>query len=114
MVFIAASVKDVCNYRFDVELSVRLYVAMILLPVILIGQIRELKYLVPFSAMANAFIVVVFGIVLYYMFNEKLDFEDRAYFNSFGTLPLFFRLALLYYFQFNYIPIQYIFIITVL
>lgn len=53
-------------------------------------QIRNLKYLVPFSAIANLCIVVTFSITLYYMFNEELHFEDKKLFASFATLPLFF------------------------
>jgi solute carrier family 36 (proton-coupled amino acid transporter) len=60
------------------------------LPVFSSFQIRELKYLVPFSALANLFIVITFGITLYYMFNVPLDFTEKPMFASWGTLPLFF------------------------
>lgn len=35
-------------------------------------------------------IIIVFGITLYYMFNEPLTFSDKPFFASWGTLPYFF------------------------
>jgi solute carrier family 36 (proton-coupled amino acid transporter) len=90
IVFIGASIKDVINFSFGIDWDIRVYIAMSLLPVLIVGQIRELKYLVPFSALANLFIVITFSITLYYMFNVPLDFSDKPMFASWGTLPLFF------------------------
>lgn len=91
IVFIATTVQKVCNpYLEEGGFHVRIYILVVLLPVILVGQIRELRYLVPFSAMANLFIVVTFAITLYYMFNKPLEFHDKPNFSSFGQLPLFF------------------------
>lgn len=49
-----------------------------------------LKYLVPFSAIGNAMIIIVFGITMYYVFNEPLQFDDKPLFASWGSLPYFF------------------------
>lgn len=70
--------------------NVRIHILLVLLPVILVGQVRELRYLVPFSAIANLFILITFGITLYYMFNEPLRFDDKPNFSSWVQLPLFF------------------------
>lgn len=72
-----------------VDLDVRLYIAIVVLPCIILGQIRQLKYLVPFSAIANLFIVITFAITLYYMFNGPLQISQRPMFSSFSQLPLF-------------------------
>lgn len=64
--------------------------AMILLPLILSCQIRELKFLVPFSFLANIFLLVSFAITLYYMFDKIEDPADRQWMGSIEGLPLFF------------------------
>lgn len=70
--------------------SVLWYMLFILGPLILSCQLRQLKYLVPFSFMANIFMVVSFGITLYYMFTDIKHTEERHLFSSFAQLPLFF------------------------
>ncbi|KAM7343989.1 proton-coupled amino acid transporter-like protein acs isoform 2-T5 [Cochliomyia hominivorax] len=90
MVFIATSFHDVINYDFSINWDVRIYIAMTLVPCLFIGQIRDLKWLVPFSAMANLFIVITFGITLYYMFNEPLVVNDKPYIAKVSQIPLFF------------------------
>ncbi|XP_049308795.1 proton-coupled amino acid transporter-like protein CG1139 [Bactrocera dorsalis] len=90
MVFIATSFHDVINYDTGLKWDVRIYIAIIVIPCLLIGQIRNLKWLVPFSAMANIFIVVTFVIVLYYLFSEPLVFEDKPLIAKASQLPLYF------------------------
>lgn len=89
IVFIATSIHKVIINETTIDWDVRVFIAITLIPLLFIGQIRELKYLVPFSALANAFIVVTFAIVLYYMFSEPLNFEKPMY-SSIGQIPLFF------------------------
>lgn len=90
IVFIATSMAKVCNPYLDGEgWHVRIYILLILIPVILVGQIRELRYLVPFSALANLFIVITFGITLYYMFNEPITLDDKPGMASFSQLVSF-------------------------
>lgn len=90
IVFVANSLHLVINYYAEISLDVRVYIAIVLIPCIAIGQIRILKYLVPFSMMANIMIVVTFGITLYYMFNVPLKFDDKPMFSSWAQLPYFF------------------------
>lgn len=90
VVFISESFHDVINYDCDLDWDIRIYIAMAMAPLLIMGQIRRLKLLVPFSALANLFIVITFAITLYFMFNEKLDFSDKPLFASVSTLPLFF------------------------
>lgn len=78
IVFIATTIAKVINPLLEGEgWHVRIFILLCLLPVILVGQIRELRYLVPFSALANLFIVITFGITLYYMFNVPITLEDK-------------------------------------
>lgn len=91
IVFIANTFHDICNSLFGLSLSVRIYIIIVLVPVLLIGQIRSLKFLVPFSGSANVFILVVFGIVLFYIFKEPLDLSDKPSIVSYTKWPVFFR-----------------------
>ncbi|XP_017477885.1 PREDICTED: proton-coupled amino acid transporter-like protein CG1139 [Rhagoletis zephyria] len=90
MVFIATSFHDVINYDLGLDWDVRIYIAMTVIPCLMIGQIRNLKLLVPFSTLANGFIVITFGIVLYYMFSEPLEFSDKPLIAETTKIPLFF------------------------
>lgn len=90
IVFIGSSLEKVINVAAELDWSVRIYILLTMIPILMIGQIRSLKYLVPFSALANLFIVVTFGITLYYIFKDPLQFDDKPNFSSFATLPLFF------------------------
>lgn len=90
MVFIATSFHDVIEYDTGIKWDVRVYIAIVVLPCLLIGQIRNLKWLVPFSAMANIFIVVTFAIVLYYLFSGEMVFSDKPLIAKATQLPLYF------------------------
>lgn len=90
IVFIGSSLEKVINVAAELDWNVRIYILLTMIPILLIGQIRSLKYLVPFSALANLFIVVTFAITLYYIFKDPLKFDDKPNFASFATLPLFF------------------------
>jgi len=72
------------------ELHIRVYIPMLLVVLIPISLIRNLKYLVPFSAIANIFIIVSFIITLYYIFRENLDPIRRNFMANVEQLPLFF------------------------
>lgn len=94
IVFIGTTFHDVCNAVFNLNedvMTIRIYILLTMVPIILIGQIRSLKMLVPFSGSANAFILVVFGIVLYYIFKVPLEFDNRELVASWTKWPFFFR-----------------------
>lgn len=91
IVFMANTFQGVCNGLFGWSMSVRIYVLLIMIPVLLMGQIRSLKFLVPFSGTANVFIVVTFGIVLFYIFKEPLTISDKPLITSWTKWPVFFR-----------------------
>jgi hypothetical protein len=71
-------------------LGIRVYIPMLLIFLIPIGLIRNLKYLVPFSALANIFILVSFVITLFYIFKDSLDTRDLEHIADVQQLPLFF------------------------
>lgn len=67
---------------------------MLAIPLVPLGIIRTLKYLVPFSAAATVFIMVGLSFTLYYTFSDLPDISSRHSFSSFHQLPLFFSTVL--------------------
>lgn len=90
IVFISKTFHDIFHHFGLMEWNIRIYILMVMIPVILIGQLRSLKVLVPFSATANIFILVTFAITLYYMFNDSLEFSDKPLVVNWTKWPLFF------------------------
>ncbi|XP_063224888.1 proton-coupled amino acid transporter-like protein pathetic [Bacillus rossius redtenbacheri] len=91
LVFIATSIKQVVEHHYpDNVIDIRLYVAMLMPFALALGMIRELKYLVPFSALANGFIVVGFAITLWYTVCDIPPAGDKPYVAAAAELPVFF------------------------
>ncbi|XP_058829715.1 proton-coupled amino acid transporter-like protein CG1139 [Topomyia yanbarensis] len=93
LVFISTTLRDVINYELQIEWETRTYILMTTIIVALITQVRELKYLVPFSLLANSSILVVFIITLYYIFKDPVNLEDRNLWPEWTNLPSFFGIA---------------------
>lgn len=91
IVLIASSFQMVLNYKLAVDWDIRYYIGVVVLPCLLLGQIRKLKYLVPFSMIANVCIVITFAITLWYMLSGPIEVVNRPLFSSWAQLPLFFR-----------------------
>uniref|UniRef100_A0A182YF88 Amino acid transporter transmembrane domain-containing protein n=1 Tax=Anopheles stephensi TaxID=30069 RepID=A0A182YF88_ANOST len=89
MVFVGSTIHDVINARTDLDWDVRIYILLVAVPAIGITQVREIKYLVPFSAIATTLIFANVVISLYYIFKEPLSFDDRDLFPSFDSLTNF-------------------------
>ncbi|XP_026326637.1 proton-coupled amino acid transporter-like protein pathetic [Hyposmocoma kahamanoa] len=90
VVFIAENFKEVLDeYVPDYKLSVETYCALTLVPLVLICQIRNLKWLVPFSAIANVLLVICFTITMYYIFTGLPNPKEREMVASVTQWPLF-------------------------
>ncbi|XP_045763114.1 proton-coupled amino acid transporter-like protein pathetic [Maniola jurtina] len=90
VVFIAENFKEVLDeYYPHYKLSVEAYCALTLVPLVLICQIRNLKWLVPFSAIANVFLVICFAITMYYIFHDMPNPNEREMVASVTQWPLF-------------------------
>ncbi|XP_053667934.1 proton-coupled amino acid transporter-like protein CG1139 [Anopheles marshallii] len=98
MVFIGSTIHDVINARTDLDWDVRIYIVLAAIPAIGITQVREIKYLVPFSAIATTLIFANVVISLYYIFKEPLSFDDRDLFPTIDSLTSFLGAA---YFAFD-------------
>lgn len=63
---------------------------MLGIPLVIIGQIRALKFLMPFSTLANVLVVACILLVLYEIFSGSLDFGDRNLVtHDMANIPLF-------------------------
>ena len=66
-----------------------------LLPLlILMNLIRNLKFLAPFSMIANVLIGTGMGITFYYILHDLPSISERPVFSSIEKLPLFFGTAI--------------------
>lgn len=90
ILFVATSFRSVINYELSVDWDVRYYIAVTVVPCIVLGEIRKMKHLVPFSAAANLCIAITFVITLWYIFDGPIDISERPLFR-WEQLPLFFR-----------------------
>lgn len=93
VVFVASNIKDVVDVYW-IKLEVRIYMVIILLPLILINYIRNLKYLAPFSAISNAITFLGFGITLYYIFTNLHGLDERHPVGDVKNWALFFGTVL--------------------
>ena len=80
---------QVVDEYYETKLDVRLYMVMLLLPLILINWVRNLKLLAPFSSVANVITFVGLGITLYYVFDGIASPSERNMVGHVVDLPLF-------------------------
>lgn len=90
VVFIATSLKQVADFRTGTDVDVRLYIVSLIPALILLGQVRNLKYMVPFSMLANIFMMCGFSITLYYIFSNVRSLDGVKLFSTPEQLPRFF------------------------
>lgn len=92
IVFIARNLQSGLSTFVTWDLNI--YIAILLLPLILVNYIRNLKFLAPFSTLANIIIFTGFAIMLYFIFRDTLTFENRVAFGEATNFPLFFGTVL--------------------
>ncbi|XP_050681629.1 proton-coupled amino acid transporter-like protein pathetic [Leptidea sinapis] len=95
VIFIASSLKDIMDHFIQGQnYSVEIYCAMLLLPLILITQVRYLKFLVPFSILANLCLILTFAVTCYYTFEELPDITNTKLIAGIQNWPLFVSTAI--------------------
>uniref|UniRef100_A0A182TUH2 Amino acid transporter transmembrane domain-containing protein n=1 Tax=Anopheles melas TaxID=34690 RepID=A0A182TUH2_9DIPT len=77
IVFVGTTLREVVNYRTGWDWGDRTYILLVGVPILFITQIREIKYLVPFSAIAGFLILANIVISLVFIFQEPLSLEHR-------------------------------------
>ncbi|XP_043465241.1 proton-coupled amino acid transporter 1 isoform X2 [Leptopilina heterotoma] len=88
-VFISTNMKQVLDV-YGWELSVNLHMAIILIPIILSTWIRNLKYLVPVSSVANFLVLSGYMATMYIMSHDLPPISERRYVADWKAIPLFF------------------------
>ncbi|XP_043465189.1 proton-coupled amino acid transporter-like protein pathetic [Leptopilina heterotoma] len=66
-VIIAENFKQVLDHYFNTDINLRIFIACLLIPLILMCWIPNLKYLAPFSMVANGFMGISLAIAFYYL-----------------------------------------------
>lgn len=98
IVFVAKSIKQVVDfYAQDTEwhdVHIRWYMVVLLPFLIMMNLIRNLKYLAPFSMIANLLVATGMGITLYYLFQNIPSLDSRDAFAGLDRLPTFFGTAI--------------------
>ncbi|XP_023937477.1 proton-coupled amino acid transporter-like protein CG1139 [Bicyclus anynana] len=92
IVFIANNVKMICD-QYDIHIGLSVHMIFVFVPVLLICMIRNLKYLTPFSTLANVLMAIGVGAVLYEATQDLPSVESRVYLASWYQLPLYFGTA---------------------
>ena len=76
------------------ELDYRVYMAIILIPMILLVCIRNLRYLSPVSMLANLLQFVGLAIIFYYLLRDIPSIRERKTSATWAQLPLYFGTAI--------------------
>lgn len=93
IVFVATNIKKVAD-TYMTALDERVWMLILLLPLILINMIRNLKLLAPFSQVANIITFIGLGIVMYYIFQDIPTPAERDYVGKARDFALFFGTTL--------------------
>lgn len=90
VVFIADTAKQIVDYYMDTNIDARYIMLMFLVPLILINLIRQLKWLTPFSMLANVLMVTGLGFTMYYIVTDLPETTSVPAVAHIKHMPLFF------------------------
>ncbi|XP_049786169.1 proton-coupled amino acid transporter-like protein CG1139 [Schistocerca cancellata] len=93
VVFVSSHIKAVVD-QYSHGLDLRIYMLILLVPLIIINMVRNLKLLAPFTTLANILTLIGFCSTFYYLLNSSPSLLDRQPFGPLKDLPLFFGTVL--------------------
>lgn len=93
-VIIAENFVQLYEHYFSTTVDVRVAIAFLLIPLILLSWVPNLKYLAPFSAVANVFMGIGLLITFYYLTQDMPPVNSRPLHTSLLTLPPFFGIVI--------------------
>ncbi|KAM3968648.1 proton-coupled amino acid transporter-like protein acs [Aphomia sociella] len=93
IVFIANNVKLICD-QYDIHIDLSIHMIFVVIPVLLACMVRNLKYLTPFSTIANIMMAVGVSAVVYEAAHDLPPVNTRVYIASWQQLPLYFGTAI--------------------
>ncbi|XP_050540867.1 proton-coupled amino acid transporter-like protein pathetic isoform X2 [Daktulosphaira vitifoliae] len=92
-VIIATNFQQVILHYTKVEVDIRWYILMLTLPLILLSYVPNLKYLAPFSTLANLLMASGLGITFYYLIQNLPAISERPQYGTLDTFPAFFSIT---------------------
>lgn len=93
-VIVAKNFNYVIEHYVGYEINIRLTVALLLVPLIILAYVPNLKYLAPVSMLANVFMSVGLGITLYYLVVDIPSITERNLVGDVATFPVFFSITI--------------------
>ncbi|XP_039281263.1 proton-coupled amino acid transporter-like protein pathetic isoform X3 [Nilaparvata lugens] len=90
VVFIAATLKEVTYHNLGYDMNIRLYMIMAIPPLLIIGTVRSMKYLVPFSMLANMLLLSGVVFISYYVLQDLPPLSSRPNYIPITKFPIFF------------------------
>ncbi|XP_025203232.1 proton-coupled amino acid transporter-like protein pathetic [Melanaphis sacchari] len=89
-VIIASNFHQLYMYHMGYELNLRYFIAILLIPLILLSYVPNLKYLAPVSKVANQLMAIGLSITFYYTLCDVPSISKRSPVGSLETFPTFF------------------------
>ncbi|CAH1398237.1 unnamed protein product [Nezara viridula] len=93
IIFVATTIQHITEDQFHINLNIRFYILAIAIPVFFIGIIGSMKYLVPFSAIANLFLLIGLCLTFYYILQDLPPISSRPLVANITHWPFFISTA---------------------
>lgn len=95
-VIIAKNFQQIAEHYMGGTIDIRVCIASLMIPLILLSWVPNLKYLAPVSMIANMFMGVGLGITFYYLVFDLPDLSERPMVGNLMEFPVnstYFRLS---------------------
>ncbi|KAG8292113.1 hypothetical protein J6590_046933 [Homalodisca vitripennis] len=94
VILVADTAKQVVENHTDFVMNIRLYALLLTVILLPIGIVRHMKFLVPFSAMANVFLLLGCSLTIYLCLVDLPPLSSRPLVVEVTRWPLFFSTAI--------------------
>ncbi|XP_065202144.1 proton-coupled amino acid transporter-like protein pathetic [Planococcus citri] len=94
LVMIAENLKNISSYYYNVDYSMTTILSVVIIPLLVLGLVRRLKFLVPLSAVTTAFNFINIFLILYLSWNPPNVTDQPKAFNDVYEFPPFFGIVL--------------------
>ncbi|XP_023028356.2 proton-coupled amino acid transporter-like protein pathetic [Leptinotarsa decemlineata] len=93
-VIVAKNFNQVANHYLGYEVEIRITIALLMIPLILLACVPNLKYLAPVSMVANVAMAFGLGITMYYLVADIPAISERRQVAELATLPIFLSITI--------------------
>lgn len=87
-VIIAKNFQQIAEHYYHQEINIRICIAALLIPLILLSWVPNLKYLAPVSMIANGLMGIGLGITFYYLVFDLPDVSSRPMVGNLMEFPV--------------------------